>query len=100
MTARPITLEVGDSHLYPGARGSAFDLGDIASLTVCRPCVVAFADRTVVHGSIEARGREDFVLWIPSYVTARGARIPAKSWLVAIASVEGGGAALRVRKRL
>ncbi len=99
MTASPVTVEVQDTHLYPGALGRAFDFCIVQRAPASRPCIVVFADRTVVHGVINAGNGEDFVLDVPAYVTARGTRIPAKSWLVAL-TLSGGAVAMRVRKRL
>ncbi len=100
MTDDLITVEVQNSHLYPGALGTVLDPGHAGSFGEARSCLVLFADGTAVHGSIRAVQPADVALDVPAYVTARGTRIPEKSWMLTLTPSGEGRAAMRVRKRL
>lgn len=100
MTDEPITLEIRNSHLYPGALGTAAGSLVPGCLADPRRCLVVFTDGSAVSGSIRVVQGTDFALDIGAYITARGTRIPAKSWLVTITPSSNAPAGMRVRKRL
>jgi hypothetical protein len=92
---RPLVLDVGASHLYPGCRirvdGAAWLPRTIAE----KPCLVVFADGSTAAGMLRRRpaGLE---LVVAGYRTARGTAIAPKRWTL----VQGTGSNLRVQGRL
>lgn len=88
----PPALHARATHLYPGARGVATDG---AGLLPNGPCRLDFADGVEVLATLSRLAAAGTRLDVPAHVTARGARIPAKAWLI-----EGDGATWRVRRRL
>lgn len=88
----PLALHARATHLYPGARGVAVDG---TGLLPHGPCRLAFADGVEVLATLSCLAGAGDRLDVPAHVTARGARIPAKAWLI-----EGDGATWRVLRRL
>ncbi len=95
-----VTLEAGGTHLYDGARGVVRDgrLSAAPSLNPT-PCMVVFTDGAFTLGTLTPCGGTDWQLAVDAHVTARGTAIPAKRWLVEIAS-SGGALTFRTRTRL
>ena len=89
-------VEIGASHLYPGARATVSPpLGPEAAETGAA-CLALFADggRAAARLGPIRTGRA--ALAVAAHVTARGRAIPAKRWTVTLAA---DGAALRVAAR-
>lgn len=78
MTGAQTVLAVAGSHLYPGARGVVRGPGTEG------PCLIEFADGSAAIG--ELGGGIAMALDIRPYTTARGTRIPAKCWKVAVSA--------------
>lgn len=88
MSAPPLILRAGHSHLYPGARGT---IGGALPATTTS-CLVEFADGSATTGTL-APETGTLLLAASPYVTARGTRIPAKRWRIAVTA--GGFRVLR-----
>lgn len=77
-------FEATHTHIYPGHRGA------LSSVSPANgdDCLVAFTDGTSTTGRITRReGR--WQLDTAPYRTAAGTAIPAKSWSIEIAGVDG-----------
>ena len=85
-----IVIEAPGSHLWPGTRARLRGPDGAAD----GPCLVEFADGAAALGRLQASGSGHELILAP-HVTARGTRIPARSWAVAVE-----GAALHVIRRL
>lgn len=77
----PLVLRATGSHLYPGARGHIE--GPMPAALAPRPCLVEFADGAAAHATLRLRQGEALLATEP-YTTARGTRIPAKRWAIAL----------------
>ena len=74
-----LVLRAGSSHLYPGAAGTAHG----ALPHGAEPCLVEFADGAATLATLTP-GEDRHVLATEPYTTARGTRIPAKRWVIAV----------------
>ncbi|KAG1523983.1 hypothetical protein G6F50_018564 [Rhizopus delemar] len=72
-------LEFTHSHIYPGATASL--TGEQAELGERTTCLVELSDGGVLSTSWLIQGGE-IMLFMPDYLTARGAKIPAKDWVL------------------
>lgn len=72
-------LEFTHSHIYPGATASL--TGEQAELGERTTCLVELSDGVVLSTSCLIQGGE-IMLFTPDYLTARGAKIPAKDWVL------------------
>lgn len=72
-------LEFTHSHIYPGATASL--TGEQAELGERITCLVELSDGVVLSTSCLIQEGE-IMLSMPDYLTARGAKIPAKDWVL------------------
>lgn len=72
-------FEFTHTHIYPGATASL--LGGLPDSDVETTCLVELSDGVVLSTSCSVSGGE-VLLSMPEYLTARGAKIPAKTWLL------------------
>lgn len=72
-------LEFTHSHIYPGATASL--TGEQAEPGERTTCLVELSDGVVLSTSCLIQGGE-IMLSMPGYLTARGAKIPAKDWVL------------------
>lgn len=72
-------LEFTHSHIYPGATASL--TGEQAELGERTTCLVELSDGVVLSTNCLVQDGE-IILSMPSYLTARGAKIPAKDWVL------------------
>lgn len=70
-------FEFSYTHIYPGA--TAILSGSLSQSNVETTCLVEMSDGVVLSTSCSVRGNE-VLLSMPEYLTARGAKIPAKMW--------------------
>ena len=79
MSEVALVLRAGASHLYPGATGTLSGPAPEAAAA----CLVEFADGGVAFATlVPAEGGH--VLATEAYRTARGTRILAKRWVIAV----------------
>jgi len=71
-------LEFTHSHIYPGATASL--TGEQAETGERTTCLVELSDGVVLSTSCLIQGGG--MLSMPDYLTARGAKIPAKDWVL------------------
>lgn len=72
-------LEFTHSHIYPGATASL--TGEQAEPGERSTCLVELSDGVVPSTSCLIQVGE-IILSMPDYLTARGAKIPAKDWVL------------------
>jgi hypothetical protein len=89
-------VEIGASHLYPGARGTVSPPLGPEAAGAGTACLVLFADGGRAAARLGPMRAGRAALAVAAHVTARGRAIPAKSWTVTLAA---DGAALRVAAR-
>lgn len=70
-------FEFSHTHIYPGATASLS--GVLPSNDVETTCLVEMSDGVVLSTNCSVRGSE-VLLSVPEYLTARGAKIPARTW--------------------
>lgn len=72
-------LEFTHSHIYPGATAPL--TGEQAEPCERATCLVELSDGVVLSTSCLIQGA-GIILSMPDYLTARGAKIPAKDWVL------------------
>ncbi|MGG7565734.1 hypothetical protein ACQ5SO_06170 [Rhodovulum sp. DZ06] len=94
-----IALRFSNTHLYKGARGAG-PLPRRAEGAV--PCMVEFSDGGAGFGTVARSGPNRWRLSMQAHVTAKGARIDAKTWALEKEGAAEGlpSAALKVVDRL
>ncbi len=70
-------FEFTHTHIYPGATADLS--GAFPGTDGDTTCLVELSDGVVLSTSCSVRGQE-VLLSMPEYLTARGAKIPAKTW--------------------
>ncbi|SNT83525.1 hypothetical protein SAMN02744786_3368 [Stenotrophomonas sp. CC120222-04] len=70
-------FEFTHTHIYPGATADLS--GRLPEAEGETTCLVELSDGVVLSTSCSVRGGE-VLLSMPEYLTARGAKIPAKTW--------------------
>lgn len=70
-------FEFTHTHIYPGATADLS--GSLPATDGETTCLVELSDGVVLSTSCSVRG-EEVLLSMPEYLTARGAKIPPKTW--------------------
>lgn len=95
--AELVTATVDRTHLFPGAEVSVrLPHGALSAAEL----VLTFSDGVAVPAELIRRGPSEAILAVAAYVTAAGAKIPAKSWNIREWSVRGDAVLLRVGELL
>ncbi len=69
------TISFHDTHVYPGCLATI--LAVPAGVT---PGTAEFSDGSMVAVTLERLDREEVIVRVDAYTTARGTRIPSKDW--------------------
>lgn len=72
-------FEFTHTHIYPGATASLS--GCLPESDVDTTCLVELSDGVVLSTTCSVRG-DEVLLSMPEHLTARGAKIPEKTWLL------------------